>query len=82
LWEARQIRSPEVLYSNRENLSQALHAPHFGGAAAIDLRIRIRKAKAAISSSPQVGLSDESRTPSWRQPQRAVATSSRKPRHV
>jgi hypothetical protein len=82
LWEARQIRSPEVLYSNRENLSQAPHARHFVIATAIDLRIRIRKTKAAILSSPQVGLSDESRTSSWRQQQRPVATSSRKPGHV
>jgi hypothetical protein len=79
LWEARQIRSPEVLYSNRENLSQAPHARHFVIAAAIDLRIRIRKTKAAKLSSPQVGLSDESRTP---RRQRAMATSSRKPGHA
>jgi hypothetical protein len=42
-----------VLYSNRENLSQAPHAPNFANAVAIDVRVRTHKIKAAISSSPQ-----------------------------
>jgi len=42
-----------VLYSNREILSQAPHAPNFANPVAIDVRVRMRKVKAAISSSPQ-----------------------------
>jgi hypothetical protein len=42
-------------------------------AAAIDVRIRIRKIKAAISSSPQViGLSNELHIPKLPPPQRAM----------